>query len=341
MMPINTTQRSTMAGSILRVVLAFGILAGFIACSGEDGLPGQDGISPDITPPAIALLAPAAGDTARDTLRVVASAVDNIAVDRVVFYLDGSDRIDDTTFAEVSGLEAIDNQYVWTFDLLELGLPNGIHSVMARAFDVDRNQTDTPAVFVYSEYQTPPGPAVLRTWEPDSLEFYQFPSMFGVDQIDDYHNSRFLPERDCQIDSVRLYLSGNALADLNFDSPLIIEVFDSDGVFPVDTGNPLGSVVLDVQGMDSTGWFTAIVENLDPLLAGQFFHVSVRPTLVSDITAFAIGVSVMDKYDYPVYNRSSRQIVSSGLWQSLQDEFAGDIDNKTREFMIDVWVTYF
>ena len=339
-----TTQHSTAIGSILRMVLAFGIMAGFIACSGEDGQPGQDGISPDVTPPAIALLAPAAGDTARDTLRVVASAVDNIAVDRVVFYVDGSDRIDDTTFAEVSGFDAVDNQYVWTFDLLELGLANGIHSVMARAFDVDRNQADTPTIFIYTEYQTPPGPAVLRAWEPDSVGFYRLPKRYEVspfEPYDSYHSTRFLPERDCYIDSVRLYLSGDALTDLNFDTTLTINVYDSDGIYPLVKESLMGTGTLNLIDLDSTGWFATEIGDQVPFLANRFFPVSVEAGgLLSETTSFAIGVSIMDKYDYPTQNRSARYF-SGGivpLWQTLQEEYA--TYDMTREFMIEVWVTY-
>jgi Bacterial Ig domain len=346
-MLLRTIQQSKAVGSLLRISVAVGLTLGLIACSGEDGSPGLDGVSPDVTPPSIALLSPAAGDTARDTLRVVASAVDNIAIKRVVFYLDGSDRINDTTFAEISGLDAVDNQYVWTFDLLELGIKRGVHSIMARAIDVDRNQADTPTIFVHTEYEIPLGNAVLRTWEPDSTGFMKFPNRQVNDPaiiLDSDFSTRFRPERDCQVNSVRIYLTGdlNVFPELDYDTTLTVEIYESDGVYPLLENGPLGEGVLDVMGLDSTGWFSAAIADVD-LPADRFFHVSVNGTVLSETTTFGMGVSIVDKYDYPTHNHSARYrlINDAWYWESMEDPDPNPEEEISFEFMIEVWVTYF
>ncbi|GBE30749.1 MAG TPA: hypothetical protein ENH10_01320 [Bacteroidetes bacterium] len=332
------------SGSIQRLFLAALLTVGLVACNGEDGPAGLDGTSPDSSPPAVALLSPAAGDTARETLQVVAGAVDNIAVDRVVFFLDGSDQVDDTTYAEVSGLDALDNQYVWTFNLLDLGVETGPHTVMARAFDLDQNHSDTPPIFIYSDRQIPAGPTVLRVWEPDSLGFYTFPNRDPGDEtiiLDRMYSTRFRPLRDCSIDSVRLYLSTDAISTVNYDTTLIITVHESNGVFPIETAI-LGQTVLNVAGLDTsdtTGWFSATFTDLDPIDAGTLFHVSVNTGAASDTTQFALGVSIVDKYEYPLQSYSTRYVDDENPhWESLQEQFP--IGLMTREFMIEVWVTY-
>ncbi|MBS1261069.1 MAG: hypothetical protein MAG453_00390 [Calditrichaeota bacterium] len=307
----------------------------FAACSGKEGPPGPSGVNPDNVPPSISLLSPEPGDTLRDTLRVVANAVDNIAVDRVIFYLDGSDRIDDTTFAEVS-----EQPYAFTFDLIDLNVPDGPHTVTARAFDVDENHTDTPPVIVFSERVVPGGPAVLRAWSPDSLGFFLFPSRGAGDPApttDSLYNVRFSPERNCVIDSVRLYLSGNASPGLAYDTTLRVAVHESDGVYPTDT---LATTLLDVTGLDSTGWFKAAFFGLPEFAAGERFHVSVSVEQPSDTTLIALGVSIRDRYPFPTDSRSSRFRTDDPYprWEPLQETYA--TEEMTREFMIEAWVTY-
>ncbi|MCB2212715.1 hypothetical protein KQI52_11430 [bacterium] len=338
---IRTWTRRRLDGPALRFVASLLLLAGFAACSGEDGPAGLDGTSPDTYPPAVALLSPSAGDTLGDTMRVIVSAVDNVAIDRVVFYVDGSDQVDDTSYAEVAGADAVDNQFVWTFNLVQMGVSNGPHTVMARAFDVDRNYADTPPVIVFTEYQTPPGEAVLRVWEPDSTGFYQFPNRNANDPsivLDSLHNVRFRAERDGQIDQVRLYLSVDAFASLAFDTTLHVAVHESDGVYPLAA--ELSSQDLTTAAFDSTRWYSVIFPDNVTFEADEIFHISLSVPEKTDTTAFAIGTSIIPKYDYPTQSHSSRWRIEpdAAYWQPLQTQYA--LEERTREFMIEVWVTY-
>lgn len=329
------------------------------ACSGEDGQPGEDGVSPDNIPPTVALLTPASGDTVRDTLRVVANAIDNIAVERVVFYFDGDDVINDSTFAEDTLAP-----YEWTFDLIELGVDDGPHTVMARAFDVDRNQSDTPPVIVHTVRQVPAGLAVLRAWEPDSTGWYTFPErdIQGEDtlSVDTLHNVRFVPERQAVIDSIRFYVSGNIDPELLYDSPLRVGVFRSDGVYPVgdtlatalvtvvppdtvssDTTETDTTHVIEFPAFDGPRWVSVSgFDLLEPFDEGERFHVAVWADEPTERTMIALGVSLQARNPYPTQNASSRFYeVGTPTWQSLQTQFPGS-QQLTREFMIEVWVTY-
>ncbi len=333
-----------MSGPAVRVVASLLLLAGFAACSGEDGAAGLDGTSPDTYPPAVALLSPSAGDTLGDTMRVIVTAVDNVAIDRVVFYLDGSDQVDDTLYAEIDGADATDNQFVWTFNLVQMGVANGAHTVMARAFDVDRNYADTPPVIVFTEYQTPPGEAILRVWEPDSTGFYQFPNRDADDPnivLDSLHNIRLRPERDGQIDQVRLYLSVDAFSSLAYDTTLHVAVHGSDGVYP-DLGEELSSQDLTRADFDSTRWYSVVFPNIVSFQANEILHITLSVPEKTDTTAFAIGTSIIPKYDYPTQSHSSRWLIDQTTeleyWQPLQEQYA--FEDRTREFMIEVWVTY-
>lgn len=127
--------RTALVATLLALTLvAFG-------CRGEQGPAGTDGGSFDTTPPTIVLLSPEFGDTLVDTLVAQAYAVDNVDVDDVTFYLDGNSQINDSTWS-------IDftSPYEWTFDLGGLGLAPGLHSIMARATDVEQNWADSPTV---------------------------------------------------------------------------------------------------------------------------------------------------------------------------------------------------
>jgi hypothetical protein len=84
------------------------------------------GGSPDTTPPATAITAPANGATVSGTISVTASASDNVGVTRVEIYLD-------------SALEATltSSPYTWSWNTATVA--NGAHAIVSKAYDAAGN----------------------------------------------------------------------------------------------------------------------------------------------------------------------------------------------------------
>jgi leucyl aminopeptidase len=84
------------------------------------------GIPSDTTPPMAAISAPTAGATVTGTTTISANASDNVAVNRVEFVVDGVFKGSDTSAP-----------YSYSWDTA--GLPNGSHTLLARAVDSSNN----------------------------------------------------------------------------------------------------------------------------------------------------------------------------------------------------------
>jgi hypothetical protein len=103
---------------------------------------------PDTTPPTVTLTAPANGATVSGTISVAATASDNVAIDRVEFWLDGQTLLGTDTVAPYST--------AWN----TTSTSNGSHSVTAKAFDTASNHTTSAAATVTVSNGGAPG----ATW---------------------------------------------------------------------------------------------------------------------------------------------------------------------------------
>jgi leucyl aminopeptidase len=90
---------------------------------------------PDTTAPMAAITAPAGGSTVSGVVTVSANASDNVAVSRVEFWADGVFKGSDST-----------SPYSYAWDTA--GLPNGSHTLMARAVDTSNNVGTSATVTV-------------------------------------------------------------------------------------------------------------------------------------------------------------------------------------------------
>jgi subtilisin family serine protease len=115
---------------------------------------------PDPVPPTAALTAPAAGATLAGTVQLTADAADDVAVTQVVFAVDGAFIASDATPPyEVS----------WN----TLLVPNGAHTLVARAYDAGGNMT-------------PSAPVEIAVFNPGFASFdpvYEAPSCTALSPV--------------------------------------------------------------------------------------------------------------------------------------------------------------
>ncbi|MFH0883772.1 MAG: Ig-like domain-containing protein [bacterium] len=306
-----------------------------IGCRGNQGPAGQDGASFDTVPPSITLLEPAYGDTLQDTLRVSVRAEDNVGIDEVAFFLDGSDQLNDSTWAFLT-----DPPYVWTYDLFEMGIEAGFHTVMVRAYDTERNHSDTPSVLVYVLGLPPLGPNVLTPAVFDSLLLRPLPTRRQPDPLltaDTLLFARFSPERNCRIDSVRIWLDSIPDVAMHYDSPLRIGIHHSNGVYPTDT---VTTMLMPTEGLSSYGW-----HSVKPAVQVLFdrddrFHITVSVEDPSDTTSMAIGETLVPAFTFATENRSgyySLELSPPG-WVTFQETLSDP--ELVPELIVEVYVYY-
>lgn len=110
-----------------------------LSCRAEDGFADHDDLifaaASDDTAPTSVLTAPAAGAVVHGEEDLVAVASDGTGISRVDFYVDGQ-------------LHASDNLAPFQVKWNTAPIPNGPHTLVARAFDLAGNQTDSPEVTV-------------------------------------------------------------------------------------------------------------------------------------------------------------------------------------------------
>ncbi len=317
------------------------------ACTGPEGPPGRDAAGVDAVPPTVDLVYPLAGDTLSDTLEVLARALDNVGgaqgVSRVVFYFDGSDRINDSTVAWDESPEE-NALFRSTFILSALGVRPGLHTVSARAYDLSDNIGSTPAVIVHYPGLPDTGHVALRYWSPDTLALWSFPkrSLDGVVQ-DSLYNVRFEAKRRCRLDSVRFFLDTLAHVEAAWDSPLEVSLWHSNGAFPT---RRLASQRLPNANLNRTGWYTVQFEGEFTFEAGERFHVAVTAEDPSEGTLMALRYTPGDPAPLAIDNHSGffsadssfNRFVTLQEWTAEQDSitvpYAG-------EFLIEAYVFYF
>ena len=106
---------------------------------------------PDITPPAVSLTSPAAGQTVSGAITATATASDNVGVAGVQFLVDGQNY----------GAE--DTSAPYSVPVNTLTLANGAHTIAARARDAAGNTTTSAAVTVTVTNADLTAPAVSVT----------------------------------------------------------------------------------------------------------------------------------------------------------------------------------
>lgn len=109
----------------------------------------------DITPPTVAISYPANGAQVSGTIDVTATASDNIGVNKVEFYLDGSLKLTTNT-----------TPYHWNFDTTTVS--NGTHTILVKAYDaLSNNSSDTVSLnIVNGDTQPPSAPTNLAATAP-------------------------------------------------------------------------------------------------------------------------------------------------------------------------------
>jgi len=103
-------------------------------CRGPEGPAGIDAQGVDVLPPTLQLTEPWPLGQYWDRLVIGAAAVDNVAVDRVIFTLDGSPAVGPRTMVISSP--------PFRFSLPLADVPTGWHFVGARAYDLAGNLTE-------------------------------------------------------------------------------------------------------------------------------------------------------------------------------------------------------
>ncbi len=121
--------------ALLDRIMIIAVVASIISgCRGPEGPSGIDAQGVDILPPTLQLTEPWPLGQYWDRLLISAAAVDNVAVDRVIFTLDGSPAVGSLTMVLSSP------PYRYILPLTDVS--PGWHFVGARAYDLAGNQTE-------------------------------------------------------------------------------------------------------------------------------------------------------------------------------------------------------
>ncbi len=354
----------------LTIFMLTGLLLLSFGCTGDKGEPGMDGISVDAVPPIVSILTPSQLETINaDTLHVIARANDNTGIEKVVFYLDGSSLAHDTTVAVDT--VGFNDSYESTFDLLDLNVPDGEHSIVARAYDLNGNTKDTAPTLVFTEHDITPGiPYVLKHWTSDSTRLISYPRRIDGVVRDSLLNVRFDVIKACTLDSVRIYLDTIPGENIIYDRNLAIKISrTSTGVYPndetltlIDTLKVIPDTLRtpddpdDIEGPGpfEAGFYTLALTSaqsteIGTLEEGERFHIAIDfwagtakgATATSDVTLIGVGVSVIDRYDFSTENMSGLMNVLTGQWETLQESGIPEIYSPdSYEARIEAWITY-
>ncbi len=117
-----------------------------IGCQGPEGPAGIDAQGVDVLPPTLQLTEPWPLGQYWDHMLIGAAAVDNVAVDRVIFTLDGSPVVGSRTMAVSTP--------PYRFNLLLTEVSSGWHFVGARAYDLAGNLTESAPRSVWIGHST-------------------------------------------------------------------------------------------------------------------------------------------------------------------------------------------
>ncbi|MDP8206848.1 MAG: Ig-like domain-containing protein [Candidatus Electryonea clarkiae] len=310
------------------VIAVFFIAFCFSGCTGSDGPAGQDAVGIDTTPPVISLALPVPNDTLNDTLTALANAIDNVGIERVAFYLDGSDLVNDTTVAWVTA-----QPYKYEYALSQMNLSIGQHTIAARAYDIAQNTAITPTVIFYYGGPRTTGTAVLQNYnssnnsttpwsfvehhtvmhdtvELDSISFLKFAV-------------RFTPAAPCLLQYVSIQLDTISNDTLR-QKGLVCSIYSSDGAFPL-------VVMSDSTDRRETLPDSAYVYNAyfpDSLNfdRGQDFHLIFEIFEPDTTIKMTIRTEIKPLYDGPEYhlpfnNFSAVWDNESGEWVTFQEKY--------------------
>lgn len=110
------------------------MLVFLVGCRGPEGPSGIDAQGVDVLPPTLQLTDPWPLDQYWDNVPIAAAAVDNVAIDRVIFTLDGSPAVGANTMVLTSS--------PFRYSLPLKDVTNGWHFIGARAYDLAGNATE-------------------------------------------------------------------------------------------------------------------------------------------------------------------------------------------------------
>ena len=128
---------------------------------------------PDTTAPTVSITGPAAGATVSGTVSVAASASDDVAVGSVEFWIDGVNRVTDTTAP-----------YSYSWDTTVEG--NGSHTILVKAFDSSGNSAGASITVTASNN----GPCATSSsaWQNQPLPAHTGSFTVGFDSTPDGNN---------------------------------------------------------------------------------------------------------------------------------------------------------
>jgi len=323
----------------LNAILILAIIStSILSCTGDDGPAGLNGASLDTENPTVVLEYPTASTTIRESFTAVASAVDNTEIEKVSFYLDGSNRINDTTYSDV-----FEAPFSYLYDFDKFYLEDGLHTFQARAFDLQGNISNTLPIIFYIDHLPHTGSGVLRHWTADSLNTKIIPGRNSNNSsiiTDSLYSLRFDIERTCIIDSVRIYLDSIPDVEMNYDRDIFVDIYNSNGIYPTSKHESIIRKTISSTNLSGTGFHKAIFAPSDTLKADKRYHVVFGSTAPSDTTLMAVKTSVRETYPFPTDNYSGlAEIQTSGdaVWKSLQEQNPGDM---AREYLLELWVHY-
>ncbi len=129
----------------------------------------------DIIPPTVVITAPQSGTTNLDTVKVIASAIDDRKVEEVAFFVDGDSVSTDKTYPY---------EYFWQIFKLS---PNFPHSIQAKAYDTSRNWNLSDLVSItYQPPETDTQPPVVNILFPQTGTTNTSPIKVVATATDDY-----------------------------------------------------------------------------------------------------------------------------------------------------------
>jgi beta-lactamase superfamily II metal-dependent hydrolase len=117
----------------------------------------------DVTPPTTSITAPANNATVSGTTTVTATALDNVGVTKVEFYLDGSLQSTDTT-----------SPYSWSWSTT--GSTNGTHTLVTKAYDAALNVGTSATVTVTVSNGVPVDVSGWTITQANATQTYTIPA---------------------------------------------------------------------------------------------------------------------------------------------------------------------
>lgn len=317
---------------LLWMLLSTGML--FQACTGPEGPAGEDAVGVDHVPPTVFLRLPEAGDTLSDTLTAVATALDEVGVQRVIFYLDGSDHHDTSNFSVEMNEESSQANYF--FDFAAMGLSYGIHSFEARGVDYSYNVGTSPVILVhYAGTTAAPGDTV-------TLRYYHTPPSLAQTLLfadtstvsDSLFNVRFQTGFPSELLALRVYLYDEGENDSYiYDQDLYVYVYHSNGAYPtnqLEEFSALGQGELTLPGWNEF----VFAEGSRPTFAeGEMFHAALTTGGLSDTTHMAFTTDEREPYPQPVLNHSGlySTLDTDRRWMTAEERYGPDLET-TYEF---------